>query len=172
MSEYKLCIGCNQSSTKRNRIGSWHHVSEFHTNKQNADGLAGNCKYCRTRVVVASFRRKRLLEKRERAIYHFSSEKRKIQLVKNVKCSPLLYLNAMSRKLHNNSNKGLHMSDQNPVDRFYNLVAPITPEVRRVKSSRITKAYYAQMANQHAKANINGYDLNKLYKNERFKNGV
>ena len=64
------------------------------------------------------------------------------------------------------------MNEQNPVDRFYNLVAPITPEVRRVKSSRITKAYYEQMAGQHAKANIHEQDLNKLYKNERFKNGV
>ena len=64
------------------------------------------------------------------------------------------------------------MTEQNPRDKFYNLAAPITPEVRRVKSSRITKSYYTQMANQHAKANINDYDLNKLYKNERFKNGV
>ena len=64
------------------------------------------------------------------------------------------------------------MIEQNPRDKFYNLAAPITPEVRRVKSSRITKAYYSQMANQHAKANINDCDLNKLYKNERFKNGV
>ena len=84
MSEYKLCIGCNQSSTKRNRIGSWHHVSEFHTNKQNADGLAGNCKYCRTRVVVASFRRNRLREE--------------------YKCNTLALLNAVSRKLNTNSN--------------------------------------------------------------------
>ena len=84
MSEYKLCIGCNPNSTKRNRIGSWHHVSEFHTNKQNADGLAGNCKYCRTRVVVASFRRKRLREKQAR--------------------NTLALLNAMSRKLHTNLN--------------------------------------------------------------------
>ena len=64
------------------------------------------------------------------------------------------------------------MNEQNPRDKFYNLAAPITPEVRRVKSSRITKSYYEQMANQHAKANINEPDLNKLYKNERFKNGA
>ena len=64
------------------------------------------------------------------------------------------------------------MIEQNPRDKFYNLAAPITPEVRRVKSSRITKSYYEQMANQHAKANIQEQDLNNLYKNERFKNGV
>ena len=86
MNEYKLCIGCNQNSTKRNRIGAWHHVSEFHVNKQNADGLAGNCKYCRTRVVVESFRRSRLREKQSR--------------------NTLSLLNAMSRKLNTNSNVG------------------------------------------------------------------
>ena len=46
----KICIRCNTTSKKRQRIGAYHPISNFHVNARSKDGVHSECKDCRIRV--------------------------------------------------------------------------------------------------------------------------